>query len=223
MKLSNETIELLKNFAMLNSNMLILEGSTQMTRTGNKTVCVVADFPQEFPKEFGVYELPKLLGAIKLFDTPELDFNSKQNAVVIKDEKAKFSFYGTHKDMLAYPDKGAPKYPEPADYSFVVPKDVLAKLKSVGLPHIVFESVDGVLKINTSDFSDKSSNVYEHILESESGLDDFQVHFKSEHLQMINGEYFVEVSLKGITRWTLKLDDTRKLVYYVANSKETKA
>lgn len=221
MKITKETMELLKNFALLNSNMLILEGSSQRTMTPAKTVMVEADFPQKFPKEIGIYELTKFINAIKLFDEAELDFETKERAIIVKDENAKFSYYGTQKELLSYP-KNSFAFPD-ADYTFTLPAGILSKMKSVGMPHIVFDSSDGVLKIIARDYTENSSNTFEHILIKEYEGDEFQIPIKAENLSLIEGEYTVDISNKGVTRFTLDLGENRKIKYHVANSREAKA
>ena len=53
MKLSEHTIEVLKNFASINQNLVIKEGSTLTTMSAMKNIVAKADVEENFESEFG--------------------------------------------------------------------------------------------------------------------------------------------------------------------------
>ena len=62
LKLSQETLGVLKNFASLNSNILVRPGSTLSTVTPVKNVMAEATVEETFDTEFGIWDLNKFLG-----------------------------------------------------------------------------------------------------------------------------------------------------------------
>ena len=61
MKLSSYTTSVLKNFATINQNLVIKEGSELLTMSAMKNIVAKADVEETFPKEFAIYDLFKFL------------------------------------------------------------------------------------------------------------------------------------------------------------------
>ena len=74
MKLSKETVGIFKNFAGINSNLLLKQGNKIATISAQKNVMSDTVVTETFPSDFGIYDLNEFLGAMSLFDDPELDF-----------------------------------------------------------------------------------------------------------------------------------------------------
>ena len=75
MKLTNETINVLKNFSTINQNLVIKEGSDISTMSAMKNIIAKATVEEKFAKEFAIYDLNEFLSALSLFSKPNLDFN----------------------------------------------------------------------------------------------------------------------------------------------------
>ena len=84
MKLSNDTVGVLKNFASINQNLIIKEGSELTTMSAMKNIVARAKVMETFPKEVAIYDLNEFLAALSLFTTPVLDF---QDQFVIMSEE----------------------------------------------------------------------------------------------------------------------------------------
>ena len=74
MKLSKETVGLFKNFAGINSNLLLKSGNKLSTISAQKNVMADSTVTETFP-DFGIYDLNEFLGAMSLFEDPELEFS----------------------------------------------------------------------------------------------------------------------------------------------------
>ena len=72
MKLSNKTIDVLKNFSGINQNILIKEGTKLRTMSTMKNILGEADITESFPKGFGIYDLNEFLGVLTLANDPEI-------------------------------------------------------------------------------------------------------------------------------------------------------
>ena len=69
MKLSKETVGLIKNFAGINSNLLLKSGNKLATISAQKNVMADAVVTETFP-DFGIYDLNEFLGALSLLESP---------------------------------------------------------------------------------------------------------------------------------------------------------
>ena len=77
MKISKKTLEVLKNFATINSNLLVKPGNIISTISPVKNVLSEMVVEETFDKEFGIWDMNKFLGTVSLFNDPEFDFNDK--------------------------------------------------------------------------------------------------------------------------------------------------
>ena len=65
MKLSNETREILKNYATINSNLLVNQGNKIATMSQMKNIVSIATLPDKFETEFAIYDLNEWLSAMR--------------------------------------------------------------------------------------------------------------------------------------------------------------
>jgi hypothetical protein len=84
MKLSNETISVLKNFSTINANLMVKAGSSLSTMSAMKNIVAKADVTEEFPSDFAIYDLNEFLSALSLFGKPDLEFGN--DFVIITEE-----------------------------------------------------------------------------------------------------------------------------------------
>lgn len=104
MKLSRNTLDVLKNFSTINPSILFLEGNKQKTITPVGTTCYAAvTLEEEFPREFGVADLNKFLGVFSLFEDPELEFG--EYSVTFSEGKRKASFRYAAPETIRFPPK----------------------------------------------------------------------------------------------------------------------
>ena len=74
MELNEDTLQILKNFASINSNIVFDEGNTIKTISEAKNILSEATISESFPQKFGVYDLNEFLGVLGLVDKPSLKF-----------------------------------------------------------------------------------------------------------------------------------------------------
>ena len=77
MKISEQTIEILKNFATVNPSIAFKAGNKIRTVSEQKNILAVATVAETFPKDFAIYELNQFLGLASLFEDGEFDFGEK--------------------------------------------------------------------------------------------------------------------------------------------------
>ena len=84
MKLTTETISVLKNFSTINANLMVKSGSSLSTMSAMKNIVAKADVTEEFLSDFAIYDLNEFLSALSLFGKPDLEFHD--DFVIITEE-----------------------------------------------------------------------------------------------------------------------------------------
>lgn len=209
MKLSKETVGLIKNFAGINSNLLLKSGNKLATISAQKNVMADAVVTETFP-DFGIYDLNEFLGAMSLFEDPELTFHDKW--VTIEQGGNSIKYFAADASVLTAPQK-AITFPD-AEIEFNMSANMLSMIQrtaSVLRASDVSIVGDGsTMTVMVGDKKNATGNSYN----SSVGATDkkFKVNLKVENLKMIPGDYAVSVSSKKISRFKGAGD----LVYYVA-------
>ena len=101
MKLSKETVAVLKNFSAINTNLLLMAGNKLSTISTEETVVAYAEIPEEIPENFGIYDLSEFLGALSLFDDPDINFSG--TFLRIKSGSNGVKYFGAEPSLLSVP------------------------------------------------------------------------------------------------------------------------
>jgi hypothetical protein len=212
MKLSKETVGVLKNFASINGNLLIKEGSKLSTISAQKNVMASITVPEVFDSEFAIYDLNEFLGALSLFEDPELEFSEK--SVKIKQGNNSIRYYAADVGTLTVPPAKQIQLPS-EDISFELSAATLAMIqRTASVLHSADVSVVGdgsKMKIVVADKKNAAANAYEVALSDTDKT--FKVNLKVDNLKMIPGNYTITISNKKISRFQANGSD---LVYFVA-------
>ena len=88
MKLSEKTLTVLKNFAGINNSILVKEGNQLRTISVAKNILAEAEIDEEFPRQFGVYDLNQFLNGLSLHQDPDMDF-TEESYLTIREGKRK--------------------------------------------------------------------------------------------------------------------------------------
>ena len=213
MKLSDKTVNLLKNFSNINQSILFKEGSRLRTMSVMKNILAEAEVVEEFPKDFGIYDLNQFLNGMGLHQNPDLDFTN-DNHVVIKEGRMRSKYFFADPSVIVTPpDKNLDLPSE--DVSFELNTQQLDRLlKAAGiyqLPDLSVIGKAGVVKILVRDKKNDTSNDFA-ITVGETDKE-FVFNFKVENIKIIPGTYDVVVSQKLLSRFKCKDYD---LTYFIA-------
>ena len=214
MKISDNTISILRNFSDINANILFKPGKTLNTVSTMKNIMAKADVEEQFETEFGVYDLPEFLRAIDSFQTPVLKFNGTAN-LKIQDEKtsltARYAF--ADKSTLVTPQKEI-KMPDKT-VSFILKNEDYESVKrlytNLSLPDIAFKGEKGKIKLVALDKKNNNSNE-SSITVGETDID-FTAYIKAENMKIIPGEYDVALSKAKIAHF---INKKVKVQYWIA-------
>ena len=214
MKVSEKTINLLRNYANINQSIEFREGNILKTVSPLNTILASVEVEEEFPRTFPIYELNRFLGTLALFQNPELDFTD--NGVIISDDnhKATYRYCGSSSMFQTPPEKNI-TFPD-AEVSFELSQDQFKKTvnaaNTLGLPEIVVEGNASEIFLVVNDTANVSSDVFSTPVGKTNEI--FRMIFKSENLNKImEGAYNVSLSSKRISHFKREGDS---LQYWIA-------
>lgn len=220
MELSSFTMQSLKNFASINPNLVIRGGNTIMTMSEAKNVLAMATVAEDFPQEFGIYDLNEFLSVVNLFDTSNLKFDDSYLTVNDMSGRSKIKYFYSDIEMLTSPTKPI-AMPDP-EVTFVLDQATLNNLKraasALGHNEVSITGGNSVITLTVVDSENTTSNSYSIDVDGEYSSDDFNFILNINNLRMIPGDYKVEISSKLISQFT-NMSDDQKLVYWVALEK----
>ena len=214
MKLSDKTINLLKNFSTINQSILFKQGSKLRTISVMKNILAEATVEEEFPKDFGIYDLPQFLNSVVvLYNNAEFDF-ANENHVVIKEGRVRSKYFFADPSVIVTPPEKTLTLPS-EDLTFDVSTEQLDKLLKAAslyqLSDLAVVGGDGVVKLLVRDKKNDASNDFSIVVGETNDV--FSFNFKVENIKILPGNYEVVVSSKLLSRFTSKNQD---LTYYIA-------
>ena len=221
MKLSEHTVEVLKNFATINQNLVIKEGSTLTTMSAMKNIVAKADVEESFDKEVAIYDLNEFLASISLFTSPVLEFND--GFVTIKEEnspKNSLKYFYSDPSVVTSPNKTITMPSK--EVEFTLNGENLNKLKRaagvIQAPDLVLEKKDADVFLTVKDKKNDTANTFSIDVDTKTEGSNFKFFYKVENLKVMEGNYDVEISSKNISH----LKSTNKDVeYWVALEPES--
>jgi len=219
MKLSNDTVGVLKNFASINQNLIIKEGSELTTMSAMKNIVARAKVMETFPKEVAIYDLNEFLAALSLFTTPVLDFQDQ--FVTMSEEgntRNSLKYFYSDPSVVTSPSKMITMPSE--EVTFQLDDDKVNQLKRAAG---VISSPDLALENNLLTVKDKkndTANNYSINVDCKSEENaDYTFFFKVENLKLLGGDYRVAVSSKFISHFKNTKSD---IEYWIALEPESK-
>ncbi len=223
MKLSNETISVLKNFGAINQGILFKQGKTLKTVSSHKNILAEVDIKEEIPAEFGIYDLNNFLSVISLHkDDPSFEFDDKQVTIVGNKGRSKIKYRFTPANMIVTPPEKALTMPE-AEITFEFKAEdfdwVLRAASVLSSPQIAIESDGAKVSIVTLDLQNDSAHTDALEIADGNGSK-YKMIFKTENItKILAGSYDVSISSKGISHFKNK---TFPLQYWITTEQGSK-
>ena len=213
MNLTDKTLTVLKNFAGINNSILVKEGNQLRTISVAKNILAEAEIEEDFPRQFGIYDLNQFLNGLSLHQDPDLDFTPDSYLSIREGKRRVKYFYADPQVIIAPPEKEITLPSE--DVHFQLESTSLEKLLKAAavyqLPDFSVIGEAGVVKLVVRDKKNDTSNSFSVIVgETEK---EFVFNFKVENIKIIPGAYDVVVSQKLLSKFT---NDTYNLKYYIA-------
>ena len=213
MKLSDKTINLLKNFSDINQSILFKKGNKLRTISVMKNIMAEAEIQEDFPKDFAIYDLTQFLRGVFLHNQPELDF-ANDGHVVIREGKTRSKYFFADPSVIVVPPEKSLTLPT-MDVEFELSAEQLEKIRKAvlafQLPDLSVVGEAGVVKLVVHDKKNDTSNDFQVLVGETDG--EFCFHFKVENIKVIPGDYKVSISSKLLSKF---INTDYDLTYYIA-------
>ena len=203
MKINQNTLDILKNFSEINTNILIKPGTELSTISTMRNIFAKATIAEAFDSEFGIYDLNEFLAVVSSTNKPELKLEDKFMTISAEGSKSKVKYFYSDPSVIVSPTKEV-NMPE-ADVSFSLSEANLTQLqkmaaiiKTPDLALVGEKGGDVILKV--CDKKNDTSNNFD-IVVGENATADYTFYFKVENMKMISGNYDVSVSSKSISHF----------------------
>lgn len=214
--LSKKTLDVLKNFATINSSIVFRKGSTVRTISNAENILAKFTGEEVFPNDFAIYDLSQFLSGISLFSDPQLEFDN-ESFVNIRGgrQSARYYFSDPEITLKSAPEKNV-KFPG-ADIQFNLSGEELIQLQKASavysLPDLTFHTeADNTVRLILSDRENDTSNTYD-LTVAGCATGTYSLDVKIENIRLLPGDYNVKVSKHLISEWTNQNVD---LTYYIA-------
>jgi hypothetical protein len=194
----------------------VKSGNTIKTISPQRTIFAKAELDEVFPSDFAIYELSKFLGALTLFDDPEVEFFDEHLKISHNKNSIRYT-YADPSMIITPPDKEI-TLPS-VDISFELTSEDLARLQKalsiLRVPEMSITGEDGTIYVKAVNNKNPSSDSFSIAV----GVSDkaFNMIFKAENLKIMNRNYTVNISSKGISEF--KSDN---LTYWIATESQSK-
>ena len=214
MKLSDNTLTLLKNFAGINQSILVKQGNKLRTISIAKNILAEAEITEEFPRDFAIYDLNQFLNGLSLHQDPDLDF-AEDSYITIREGKRRVKYFYADPNVIISPPEKEIKLPSD-DVCFQLETGSLEKLVKAAsvyqLPDISAIGDAGAIRLVVRDKKNYTSNEYSIVVGETN--EQFTFNFKVENIsKIISGAYNVVVSRKLLSQFT---NTNHNLSYWIA-------
>lgn len=221
MELSENTLQILRNFSGINQNLLIKSGSNIKTISEARNVVATADVTENFEKDFGIYDLNEFIGVMGLVNAPSLKFEDDFVTVSDSSGRSKVKYFYAAEETLTSPAKDV-NMPD-GDVKFTLDNDTLNKLKkaasTLGHNEVSIKANNGVLSLSIVENQNATSNAFSIDIDGEFKQDAvFNFIISISNLKILPGDYDVEISSKLITQFKHK---EIPLKYWIALEKSS--
>jgi len=214
MKLSENTLTILKNFAGINQSILVKKGNKLRTISIAKNILSEAEILEEFPRDFAIYDLNQFLNGLSLHQDPDLDFSGETH-ITIRDGKRRVKYFYSDPNVIVSPPEKKINLPS-NDICFQLESGIIERLVKAAsiyqLPDISVIGEAGVIRLVVRDKKNNTSNEYSILVGETDNV--FTFNFKVENLnKIISGAYDVVLSQKLLSQFT---NTKYNLSYWIA-------
>lgn len=213
MKLSENTLAVLKNFASINSGVVLKSGQVQKTISPEKSILVEATLEDNLNSDFGIYDLNQFLGNVTTLKNPELTFT--KDSVTLDDGDFALTYLACSPSLIiSPPDKELAL--KTVDCKFALTNATLQKLLKIAtmnsLPNLTVVGKDGELRLKIHEKANDTSN-HGSVKIGDYAGEDFIATFKTENLKLLPMDYDVELQKGAFARF---ISQDNKLKYFIA-------
>ena len=221
MKISNKTLDILKNFSEINQSVLIKTGKKLKTVSTLKNILAHAEVAEDFPQDFAIYQLNEFIGVLSTMSNPELTFNDKY-VMLSQENGACTKYFYAEPSVVVSPEKDIKMPSEEVNFTLTENQynDLLKMSSILQLNDILVKGCpksNGIYLAVTNKKNDTSNDYSVKV--GEGVTEPYKMYFKTENLKMVTGDYAVSISSQGISYFKNKKDN---LEYWIALEPDSK-
>jgi len=223
MKLSQDIINILKNFSVINNSIVIdeLDHIRTISESGN-IIGVYKPVDFEFPMEFAIWDLSEFLSIVSLFKLDEIEFNFKKKYIEIVHNTNKIKYVYTDKSKIKKFDelKATEVYRDFDKFTcnFHLSEEDIKKIRKAST----------IMQLDTLSIDIGEENSLTLICDDEynkntfnMGIEDFQgvgdIKVNVEYLEMIPNDYDISIFPKKC----MKFNNTDSELFYMITANIT--
>lgn len=208
MKISNDTLTILKWLSTINSGIKIDIGNKLYSKFEANSMCTMVEVAETFPQQFITANLSKFLAIVDLFEDPDFEFTEDHVKISSSNGKNKVLFYQSRPELVTQPNKiPKPELLNEVTLSFHLSSENLKKLfkacSVMGVSDIRLTAKDGNVIMSVMNKSVKTGDTFDVVIgECEADLD-LTYYYKKQNLKLIaDYSYDVEVYSVGLTKFS---------------------
>lgn len=223
MKLSKETISILKSLSGINTGMVVPAGNTLQVESEPKDIFVKCEIEEEFDTEFAIYDMPSFINTIGLFEDSELDFQT--DYVNIKSGRNQCDYYYTDKSFITHGDWLDIK-DDMIALTFDLTNDDISNIQKassiMGLDQLEFTNKDGKMVCDVVSKSGDSMNRYGIEMGDCDKTLDFKLVMRiGENFRFYSGDYQIQIAKIGGTLVFCANNTSLDLKYQIAMDRDS--
>lgn len=193
MKISQNTLDVLKNFSSINTNFMVRQGNVLATKATAGTVFARATVAEDFPREFGIYDLNSFLALVSLMDDTDIVFN--EDSLTIGNDDGEFHYYYADTNIIVAPPAGQSIPVDDVVFNFKLSRkqlDMILRAAAItSAPAVSIVSEEGKVRLVVGDPETPNSNAF-RLTVGECDRN-FTAQMKCEQLKMVVNDYNVSV------------------------------
>lgn len=204
MKLTKETLSVMKNFAAINPSLRLTPGNFIMTKSVNGVAYAEATIADEIDSELNIYDLPNFLSILgQLGEGSEINLSNGE--IVIQNGRAKVNLPDAESSVIVVP-KQRLRMP-PADVEFDLKAEDLAEIlkisRAVGADRIAISNRDDHIVIDAFavEDGDNARTRYSLTVCPYEGTNNFSFVINLENVSVVIADYKINISSKGAAQF----------------------
>ena len=212
MKLSADTVALLKNFSSINQSILIRAGKVLRTMSVMKNVLVESEIPEEFTRDVAIYDLNQFLNCLSLVE--DADVALEENSIVISNGTDSIEYRYSDPSVIVAPPERELTLPS-EDVCVVLTEEQVQTVKKAAavlqIPDVSLVGNGQQIFLTVRDKKNSGSNSYS--IEVGETVSTFQFNLKVENLKLLAGDYDVIISQRNLAKF---ISHSRPITYFIA-------
>jgi len=222
MNISENTMQILKNYGSINPNFIARKGNTITTVSEAKNILSSCNIEEQFEQDMGIYDLNEFLNVLSLVDQPKLDMEEKWCTVKDATGRSKVKYFFTDSEMLTAPtEKMIENASNMTDFAatFDLDNETLSKVKraagALGHSSMKIEWINDSIQLTVFDTENPTSNSFTIEVPGSAESNGNWV-ININNLKIVPGDYEVKVSNKNISNFIHK---EKPIQYWIALEK----